>query len=160
LCDVVSKNGNLLLSIPIKGNGEIDADERQFLKDLAAWMAPHAEGIFGSRPWTRFGEGPVNNGGGMLTETRNAAYTPADIRFTTNKGALYAWLLHPAEDGKVTIRALAADSQATIQVERVELLGQNGAIAFVRDAAGLSLTLPAETPRVVPALRISGRGLA
>jgi alpha-L-fucosidase len=155
LCDCISKNGNLLLSIPIRGNGEIDADERQFLEDLAAWMAPRGEGIFASRPWTRFGEGPVNNGGGMMTERSNAAYTPQDMRFTVNKGALYAWLLHPAEDGKVTIRSLAGKGR----VERVELLGHAGAVPFTHTVQGLSLVLPPEAGRVVPGLKICGRGI-
>ncbi|HVU34306.1 MAG TPA: alpha-L-fucosidase, partial [Opitutaceae bacterium] len=49
LVDIVSKNGNLLLSIPVKGNGEIDADEVKFLQGMAAWMDVNGEAIFATR---------------------------------------------------------------------------------------------------------------
>ena len=38
LIDIVSKNGNLLLSVPMKGNGTIDDKEEKILEDIAAWM--------------------------------------------------------------------------------------------------------------------------
>ena len=36
LADIISKNGNLCLNIPLKGDGTIDSDERQVLNDLGA----------------------------------------------------------------------------------------------------------------------------
>jgi len=58
LADIVSKNGNLCLSIPLKGDGTIDSDERQILTDLADWMRINGEAIFGTRPFKVYGEGP------------------------------------------------------------------------------------------------------
>src|SRR6267154_2743478 len=43
LCDVVAKNGNLLLSVPMRGNGTIDSDEVAILEALAAWMKVNGE---------------------------------------------------------------------------------------------------------------------
>ncbi len=59
LVDIVSKNGNLLLSVPIRGNGTIDDKEVKILKDIADWMEVNKESIFGTRPWKIYGEGPA-----------------------------------------------------------------------------------------------------
>jgi alpha-L-fucosidase len=58
LVDIVSKNGNLQLSIPLPGNGVPDADELKFLAELTAWMDVNSEGIYATRPWKVYGEGP------------------------------------------------------------------------------------------------------
>ncbi|WP_261387865.1 alpha-L-fucosidase [Chitinophaga pinensis] len=57
LIDVVSKNGNLLLSIPVKGNGSIDSDEREIIRGITAWMKINSEAIYGTRPYSVYGEG-------------------------------------------------------------------------------------------------------
>lgn len=58
LIDIVSKNGNLMLSVPVRGDGTIDEHEVAFLEGMATWMKVNDEGIFGSRPWKVYGEGP------------------------------------------------------------------------------------------------------
>ena len=82
LIDIVSKNGNLLLSIPVRGDGTIDPDEHAFLEGMARWIAVNGEGIYGTRPWKIPAEGAARAGGGMFNEGRTT-YTAADIRFTT-----------------------------------------------------------------------------
>src|SRR5690606_26264952 len=37
LADVVSKNGSLLLSIPVRGDGTIDDKEEAIIDDIGAW---------------------------------------------------------------------------------------------------------------------------
>jgi len=59
LIDIVSKNGNLLLSIPLRGDGTIDELEVTFLKGMAEWMKINGEAIYDTRPWIIFGEGPT-----------------------------------------------------------------------------------------------------
>lgn len=51
LIDIVSKNGNLLLSIPVRGDGSLDELEVEFLEGLAKWMDVNGEAIYGTRPW-------------------------------------------------------------------------------------------------------------
>ena len=58
LADVVSKNGNLMLNIPLRGDGSIDDKEEAFIAGLTAWMDVNSEGIYASRPWKIYGEGP------------------------------------------------------------------------------------------------------
>ena len=81
LVDIVSKNGNLLLSIPLRGDGTIDDDETAFLHGLADWMAINGEGIFGTRPWDVYGEGPNESAGGSRNEGRSTDYAADDSAF-------------------------------------------------------------------------------
>ena len=38
LIDIVSKNGNMLLSVPVRGDGTIDSDETAVVEEIARWM--------------------------------------------------------------------------------------------------------------------------
>lgn len=157
LADVVSKNGNLLLSIPQRGDGTIDTEEEKILDDMAGWMAVNGEAIFGSRPWRRYGEGPTQLQVGMQNEGTAKPFTGQDVRFTTNKGALYALFLgKPSRTA--TIRTLAAGRRQG-RIERVTLLG-GGPVRHRQDATGLHLELPMDRAGFVPVVRIEGAGVA
>ena len=161
LCDIVSKNGNLLLSVPLRGDGTIDSDERKILEDIAAWMGRNDEAIHGTRPWRVYGEGPTRVAGGMFSEGTSQPLSAEDIRFTAKDGALYAIALGWPRSGTLRIAALAQDSAlAPGAIERVELVGAPGSVPFTRTRKGLELRLPdglAGTPAV--ALKIRGNGL-
>ena len=161
LCDIVSKNGNLLLSVPMRGDGTIDSDERKILGDIAAWMARNSEAIHGTRPWRSFGEGPTRVAGGMFSEQSSQPFTAEDIRFTTKDGALYAVAMGWPRDGVLRITALAEDSAlAPGAIERVEVLGSTDSVPFTRSRGGLEVRLPeglAGSGAV--ALKIRGNGL-
>ncbi|WP_241215088.1 alpha-L-fucosidase [Sphingomonas sp. S-NIH.Pt15_0812] len=159
LADVVSKNGNLLLSIPQPGDGSIDREEEAILDGMAAWVAVNGEAIFGSRPWRVYGEGPTRLQVGMQNEQTAGTFTAQDVRFTTNNGALYALALAwPTR--RLSVASLGSDRLKHATIERVTLLG-GGAVPHRRDAAGLHVDLPPATGAgFVPVLRIDGRGLA
>jgi alpha-L-fucosidase len=148
LVDIVSKNGNLLLNIPLRGSGEIDDDERKVLDGLAAWMPANGEAIFGTRPFSVFGEGaPDVQGSGNFNERNTRPYTSQDIRFTVKGETLYAIALGWPADGKLTIRTLAAGSSSyPKEIGRVELLGSGGPLKFTRDSSALSMILPESKP--------------
>jgi len=150
LVDIVSKNGNLLLSVPLRGDGTIDADEAAFLDRIAKWMDVNGEGIFGSRPWKIYGEGPAQVHGGMFNEN-NVKFGAQDIRFTTKHGALYAWFLGWPEDGKLVVHSLGRNAAgdpalAGPQIRTLKLLGSKQKIVWMQDADGLRVTLPATKP--------------
>lgn len=147
LVDIVAKNGNLLLNIPVRGDGTIDEDEVRFLQGMAAWMAVNEEAIFHTRPWKIAGEGPVRVKGGGFSEGGEDRFTPADFRFTTRGNTLYATALGWPEDGKLTVRTLAAGAPGIKgDVKRVALLGAKGKTAWTRTADGLVVTLPSTPP--------------
>jgi alpha-L-fucosidase len=157
LADVVSKNGNLLLNIPVRGDGTIDEKEEAIVDAIAVWNARNGEAIFGTRPWRKFGEGPTVPPTGAMAEGEAKPFTAQDVRFTQKDGALYAIFLDWPE-GEATIASLGTDALPDARIERVELLG-GPPLAFRRDRQALRLTLP-RADLFVPALRISGRGLA
>jgi alpha-L-fucosidase len=142
LCDIVSKNGNLLLSIPVKGDGTLDEDELMFLKGMTDWMAINQESIFGTRPWKVFGEGPIKARGGAISE-RVMHYKPADIRFTARGGILYAIVLALPQDGRVLVRSLASvEGKKQNVIQNVSLLGYDGKPDWKQDNDGLHVTIP------------------
>jgi alpha-L-fucosidase len=157
LCDIVSKNGNLLLSVPVRGDGTIDTDEQRVLEDLAGWMKVNGEAIFATRPWRVFGEGPTQVQAGMFGEQKAQPFTGRDVRFTTHQGTLYAIVLGKPEP-TLTIKSLAATAPG--HIDRVELLGGGGPLKFERDSRGLTVTFPpGPGHEMASVLRISGRGL-
>jgi alpha-L-fucosidase len=99
LADIVSKNGNLLLNVPVRGDGSIDEKEEKVLEGIAAWMNVNQEAIFKTRPWKTFGEGPASAGNELyaqgFNEGKGKPFTPEDLRFTVSKDGktLYAIVL-------------------------------------------------------------------
>jgi len=148
LIDIVSKNGNLMLSIPVRGDGTIDEDELKVVEGLAAWMGPNGEGIFATRPWKVYGEGPSVASPaprGQFGGARDVRpYTSEDIRFTAKGDVLYAFAMSWPENGTLTIKSLARGSvEFPREIARVELLGARDPLVFAREASGLVVNLPA-----------------
>jgi len=142
LVDIVSNNGNLLLNIPVRGDGTIDDQEVKILEDLATWMDVNGEGIFGTRPWK------VSKEGGS-------------IRFTTKGEVLYAFLLSWPMEGKVVIRSLAKQPGTEGRIAGVKLLGHKGGLKYAQDENGLMVNLPAQKPcDYAYALKIAVKGLS
>ena len=140
LVDIVSKNGNLLLNIGPKSDGTIPDEAQTILRGIGAWLNVNGEAIYGSRPWTTYGEGPTKVVPGSFNDTETAAYTPQDIRFTTKNGTLYVIALGWPSDGHLTIQSLG--SASNFKVADVRLLGSDAKIAFRQAADGLHLDLP------------------
>src|SRR5690242_2766045 len=163
LVDIVSKNGNLQLSIPLRGDGTPDSDELAFLADFTAWMDISSEGIHGTRPWTVYGEGPSvmnTQPAGQFGGARDVRpYTFEDVRFTTKGDALYAFLMAWPDSGTAVIKTLASGTQQTAgrKIADVALLGHNGKIGWAQDGQGLNVKLPATPPSPHPVvLKIRG----
>lgn len=146
LVNVVAKNGNLLLNIPLPGHGRPDAAEFAFLEKFGAWIAVNSEAIYSTRPWKVAGEGPTQVTGskpyGAILQ-----YAPDDIRFTTKGDALYAIALAWPPGGKLTIKSLASGSpHYQGDVARIGLLGSEPNLAWSRNDDGLTINLPEKAP--------------
>jgi alpha-L-fucosidase len=144
LIDVVSKNGIYLLNLSPMGDGSIPEDQQQALLAIGKWLEVNGDAIYGTRPWTKSGEG-------ALKLARGQRYSANDIRFTTKKGcflkkdSLYAILMAWPDSGEAVIASLPAGA-ATGKPTSVTMLGNEGKLEFTQDADGLKVKLPAAKP--------------
>ena len=153
LCDIVSRNGNLMLNFPLPNSGALDDQELKILDEITRWMAVNSEGIYGTRPWKIFGDGPVasapapaaGRGSGFNERTRKD-FTPDEIRFTTKGSTLYAFVMGWPEKQAV-VKPLATNSSvAHVKVRNVELLGFKGKVKWTQDENGLTVEMPPQKP--------------
>lgn len=140
LVDVVSKNGNLLLNILQQPDGTIDDECGYLLDEMARWTAICGEGIFGTRPYRVFGEGPsqVVIDGFREEQVR---WTARDVRFTQRDKTVYAFLMRWPTDGSTVIETFTPADR----VRSVRLLGA-GALRWKHGADGLRVILPDTGP--------------
>ncbi|GAC1438714.1 MAG: alpha-L-fucosidase [Sediminibacterium sp.] len=169
LVDIVSRNGNLMLNFPLPASGMLDKDELNILDAITQWMAVNSEGIYDTRPWKIFGEGPATeitrnekevNAAQQFNERNRKQFSYEDIRFTTKGKTLYAFFMGWPEKQKVVIGSLSNNGVLKEgAVENVELLGY-GKVSFARDEQGLKVVLPSQKPgEHAFTLKINGRDL-
>ena len=134
LCDVVARNGNLLIGVGPDAAGAIPAAQAAPLRGLGAWLRANGEAIHGTRPW------------------EIAATTTHDgtaVRFTRRGEVLYALLLSRPRTATVTIAGIDATS-----VREATHLASGTALARGERAGALALTLPDGLHEDVLAVRL------
>ena len=148
LADIVSTNGNLLLNIPVRGNGTIDEDEQQFLAAMADWMQVNGEAIYSTRPWKVFGEGPATvaaqakGSHGGLKDVAEKPYTCRRHPLYPFQGRQHALRHLPRRAGE-TVRI---QSLAGMKVSGVKLLGSDAAVEWKQAADALEIQPAAKWP--------------
>lgn len=149
LVDIVSKNGNLLLNFPLPASGELDADEREVLRGITEWMKINSEGIYSSKPWKIFGEGPATEvpAGEGMNENKKPDLTALDYRFTTRHDALYVFVQGWPEE-QISIKALGLGSkQVPGPVKAVQMLGVSKPLVYKQQDAVLMVQPPDSKPQ-------------
>ena len=160
LVDIVSKNGNMLLSVPLRADGTPDEKEIAIMKEFGRWMKTNKESIVGTRPWKIFGEGPIAESDIKINAQgfNDKQYTKAgaeEIRFTQTDEYVYVTALAWPEDGTIKVKAMAEGSSLFDKaIKKVELLGY-GKVSFSRTKDALTVTLPQnDGTRLLPVLKI------
>ncbi len=142
--DMISKNGNMLLNIPIKADGTLDDKTVNVLEGMGEWFDINGEGVYGSRPWYMYGEGKTNE---VPHKATKSPFKKTDIRFTTNNGYLYAFVLDwPGAGKEVTIENITAMNNRLSAVESVSMLGSDSHIKWRENGDGLKITMPNKKP--------------
>ncbi len=152
LCDIVSKNGNLLINIVQTPEGDLDPEMITTLTEIGDWMNANGEGIYGSRPWKIYGEKSTKTANLKGIRTRfnekNIKYDSEDIRFTTKGNILYAYSLAVPADDEIKIKSLGKDSALSAkQISNITLLGFSDSLKWKVEDNALVIKKPLNLPK-------------
>ena len=145
--DAISKNGVVMLNIALKGDGTIPEKQDAYLTAFGDFLKIHGEGIYGSRPWKVFGEGPLKIKDARQGENRKS-FSQQDIRFTTKDGVLYAFVLTPPTKD-IVIKTLANGGSLESQIANIKLMGSDEEIKWDRSDEALTISLPKKLPETL-----------
>ena len=125
-CDIVSKNGNLLIGIGPGPDGTIPEQQQVPLRGLGEWMAVNGEATYSTRPWD-------------VASTTTTEGT--EVRFTKGADALHAILIDTP--GRRTFSLRAVDGTG---LTGVRLLGVDESIDWTVEDGRVQITLPEQLP--------------
>lgn len=141
LVDIVSKNGNLLLNIPVRGDGSIDDREVETLEGIAKWMDVNKESIFGTRTWKLYGEGPTVESANPIKDQGfnegKVKYSEQDIRFNQKGNVLYATIMG-VPTGDIKIKSLGSKNEKA-KIRKIEALGSKEKLSWKQSADALEI---------------------
>jgi alpha-L-fucosidase len=127
LCDIVAKNGNLLIGVGPDAHGRVPDVQAAPLVELGRWLRAIGESIRGTRPWVR-------------TSARTSL--GSEVRFTQNDGRVYGLLFDAAAGVQVDLPGVDPASVAS-----AGLLSTGEAVAISERDGVLCVELPARAPR-------------
>lgn len=128
LVDIVSKNGNLMLSVPVRRDGTIDEDEVKTVSGVGAWLKVNGEAIYA----TRAVKGDYKQGD--------------NIYFTRSKDEKIVYAIHvgwPLE--KVELANVQAKKGST-----VKMLGVDEALPWENAGGKLVIKVPPALNKKIP----------
>ncbi|WP_404305303.1 alpha-L-fucosidase [Neorhodopirellula lusitana] len=143
--DAISKNGAVMMNVALRGDGTLPEDQAAYLTAFGDWIKINGDGIYGTRPWKTFGEGPTE----IVTRRTGEnlkPYSEHDVRFTTKDGKLYAFILAPPT-ANIVIETLATGGLLKEEIATIELMGSREEIKWDRDDSRLTIQRPQTLPK-------------
>jgi alpha-L-fucosidase len=154
--DAISKNGVVMLNVALRGDGTLPENQAAYLTTFGDFLKTNGEGIYGTRPWKTFGEGPLKMKDGRQGENHQA-FSQEDIRFTTKDCVLYAFVLAPPTDD-IVIKTLATGGVYDGDIGTITLLGSDETLTWSRTSDALIIQLPKTLPgQIVNGFRIHSK---
>ncbi|MDQ8180332.1 alpha-L-fucosidase [Pelagicoccus sp. SDUM812005] len=160
MIDVWSKNGIVLLNISPTARGEINAEQRDVLREIGAWMKKHAEAVYETRPFEFMGFGDAVAGEGKYGgQTATVRYSASDGRLLQSKDGktLYLFLLGKPEVGRqYALKKLGRHSFYPKEgVKRVTILGSEVEVPWKLGFRDFEFTIPdAELDEIATVLKL------
>lgn len=151
LMDIVSKNGNLLINVVQTPEGDLEQDVLNIMEGISKWIAANGEGVYATRPWKVYGEGPstlkenqkAGHFGGV-TDTRG--YQSTDVRYTTKGNTLFAFVMSTPE-GDIKLTSLGKNAKlAENAIASVTMLGSKEKLQWKQEEGALVISKPANLP--------------
>ena len=144
LVDIVSKNGNLLVNVGPRSDGTIPEEVQAILREIGSWLTVNGEAIYGTRAWTKFGEGPTAIVEGAFHDSETKAFTAQDFRFTSKGNSLYAIELAWPASGEAVIHSLNEAALSGQSIVSIVLLGQATPLTYQIKPDGLHIQLSSQ----------------
>ncbi len=119
LIDVVSKGGSFLLNVAPTPDGILEEEAYGRLAEIGEWIKINGEGIYATRPSSRFGEGE-------------------ELRFTRSKGSDTLYIFALRWPGSV----LRVESITAMEGSEITLLGHGEPLEWSQADDGLRIQLP------------------
>ncbi len=142
--DAISKNGVVMLNVALRGDGTLPEKQAAYLTAFGDFLKINGEGIYGTRPWKTFGEGPLKMKDGRQGEN-HTAFSHEDIRFTSKDGVLYTFVLAPPTQD-IVIKTLATGGLYDGSIGTITLIGSDETLKWERSAEALTIQLPKTLP--------------
>ncbi len=152
IIEAAARDGNACICVSLLPDGSLDEGSLKMLKEVGDWMRANGRGIYGSKAWSRLGEGEMIGGnlkqipgGGLDKRHADVKFGPEDFRFTVGKdGSLYVYCLTVPPGGtKLRIKSLgAAENLLGRKIEAVSLLGGRQAVRWKQEADALLIEMP------------------
>ena len=159
LCDVVAKNGNLLLNVGPNADGSFPEEAVKELYAVGDWLKVNGEAIYESRPYEIAAEGPTTSededydtekikkqiAEGIATDIREKEFSHEDFRFTQKGDTIYAIALDWPKDNSLQVKTLGYGKRQK-KITSVQMLGENSELSFKQSEELLFVELPATKP--------------
>jgi len=161
LCDIVSKNGNLLLNVGPKADGTFDDEAVKVLHEIGNWLSVYGEAIYETRPFVVYGEGTTEQKDvnfdvskieaqtrkGVFDEEETSNLQTEDLRFTTKGNVLYVIVMGCPKTDRIEIKSLAEGAGlASKKIGRIDVVNGWQNLEWSRNTSALTVTLKGSMP--------------
>lgn len=151
LCDIVAKNGNLLLNVGPREDGTFPEEAVNSLKGVGEWLKVNGEAIYGARPCAVCQEGPTDirekgyyikneeSGQEFVLEHTVVDFVPEDIRYTKKGDTVYAIVMGKPDGGSILMSALERNIP---DIHEITMVGTDQRIEWRKEEGGIRVFFP------------------